>query len=232
MNVETIVNSIVNKSINLSTNSECISYLKLNQHDLIEVIHFCLQSDTYLNITKKLWDIIEEDEDELKKYELYAYLLSQEFFSNKTARFICLKERKLKHLGNNLLSKCGSVKAIKFIIEVYGFDNNNIIDAITCCVKYESVHIMDYLLSLIKKSQQEIALNRLMTAFIKDVELELSVGKGSGIELEVVKHLIKIQKDWSPKILENETVKSILLFNKINNKLKVEKKNKYAAIKI
>ena len=183
--------------------------LSLLTHQAInKILHYSLINDNYILLTKALWPLI-EDEKGLIKYNLYCHLLEHTTFNENTARYICLKERYFKVLNTSLLGKCGTVKAVNFLINAYSIDINNIINAIASCSCEEQIPIVKHLLSRLNDNQKNLAVNKFMIGFMDNYHKDLSL----------LAFIIRQKDTWSNEIMEHEQIKKVLLFNRIDQKL-------------
>lgn len=207
--------------IKLIQSAAAIEWLSNNQDLLVKLLYLTVTDDQHVSITQKLWKIIKEENIGLLKYNLYCHVLKQEKFQEKTARYICLKERNMKKLSDSLLSHCGNKKAVDFLIQAYDLHINNIIEGIANCYFDEQIPIVDDLLSRLNDNQKVSALNKFMFKYLNN----------SSKEINLVSFVLKKQEFWNQEVLENEKVKKIIFFNKIEEKLPRQDK-KAKAIKI
>lgn len=195
------------------------AYLEDNQKDLIMLIKFLLTDETYIIYLKKLWNLIREDELNLIKFDLYVSVLKQPKFNKKIAKFICLKERSLKHLTSNLIGKCETIEAMQYLIDSYKLNSGNIITGISDCYSYQQKEVIDKLLDMLTEQQKNMALDRFVRIYLDENNY---VKK----DVELVSYVLSKKNDWSEDIMNTESIKKLLFFNKINNNLKKEVKSK------
>lgn len=217
MHPDKFIQYIKEGNINLLDVKEVLAIISLAQTSIHKILHFSLSDDRYITITKILWPLVEEDENGLVKYYLYCHLLTHETFNEKTARYICLKERELKILNTGLLGKCGTIKAVDFVLNAYNLNVFNIIDGVASCSYEGQIPIMKHLLSRLNELQKNIALNKFITAYLEEYPRDLNL----------VAFVLRQKDVWNNEVLENEQIKKLILFNNIDKKLiESEKRSK------
>lgn len=198
---------------------EFLEKLKTNQYFLINLLYFTLSEDKYLPFTKIMWNFLEENETGLIKHDLYVYLLKQKKFPEKTVRYICIKERKLRNLNTGLLAQCGTIKAIDFLINSYNLNKHHIIEAIATSHRESQIIIIENLLSRLNDKEKNLSLNKFMTNHLEENFSHINVNELQTKDLNLVLYIFKQNKNWGNDILSNDTMKKIILFNKIENNL-------------
>ncbi len=221
MQAQNIIDNIEKGNTDFLNSKEILDKISLDQEVIQKILHYTLLSDKYLFITKTLWPFVQEDDLGLVKYDYYCYVLKQYDFSEKTARYICLKERDLKILNVGLLGKCGSIKAVDFLINAYGLGINSVIEGIATCCDEEQIPIMKYLLSRLNDLQKNSALNKFISAYLDNYPRDLNL----------VAFALRQKNDWNSEVLEHENIKKLMLFNNIDEKL-TEQHNKVKKHKI
>lgn len=203
--------SIIQKIISGDKKSiESLFNMLSNKQDLLmRVLRITLCDDKYINVTKQLWRLIDENEDQLQliKYELYCHVLKQEDFQKKTVRYICIKERHMKY--NSLLVNCGCEEAINFIMKAYNMNENHIIDAIANSLYESQIPAIEKLFLMLNNKQKISALDKFMSNYLNEYPKELNL----------VKFMLKQKEVWGEEVLENETIKGLIFFNDIDKKL-------------
>lgn len=194
-------------------------YLENNQKDLIVLVKFLLTDDKYISYLRKVWDYIRNDDLGLLKFDLYIDVLKQNYFHKKIAKYICLKERDLKYLTSSLIGKCSTIEAMQYLIDSYKLDSGHIITGISDCYSYQQIDVIDRLLNMLTEQQKKMALDRFMRIYLDESN---HVKK----DVELVAHVLSKKNDWSDDILNADSIKKIIFFNKINNNLKKEGKGK------
>ncbi len=208
MNADKFIEYIKDGKINLLEVKDVLDIIALDQKSIKKILHFSLLDDKYINITKALWSKVEDGES-LTRYDLYCHLLRHYKFSEKTARYICLKERDLKILHSEMLGKCGTVKAVDFLMNAYNLSINNIIEGISICSYEGQIPIMEHLMTRLNELQKNTALNKFITAYIGDCPRDLTL----------VAFVLKQKKVWNSEILENERIKKITFYTNMESKL-------------
>ena len=195
------------------------SYLEDNQKELIMLVKFLLTDEIYINYLKQIWSLIREDDLNLIKFDLYVSVLKQPQFNKKIAKFICLKERNLKYLTSNLIGKCETIDAMQYLIDSYKLNSGNIITGISDCYSYQQKAVIDKLLDMLTEQQKNMALDRFM-------RINLDENNYVKKDLELVAYVLNKKNDWSEDILNAESIKKLIFFNKINKNLQEERKGK------
>ena len=195
------------------------SYLEDNQKELIMLVKFLLTDEIYINYLKQIWSLIREDDLNLIKFDLYVSVLKQPQFNKKIAKFICLKERNLKYLTSNLIGKCETIDAMQYLIDSYKLNSGNIIKGISDCYSYQQKAVIDKLLDMLTEQQKNMALDRFM-------RIHLDENNYVKKDLELVAYVLNKKNDWSEDILNSESIKKLIFFNKINKNLQEERKGK------
>lgn len=221
MDITSLIQDILQGNKNFLFNKSIMQSLSENQPSLIKLLHITLSDDIYLEITQQLWKIVEEDEIGLVKFDLYCHVLKQTQFPQKTARYICLKERNMKILNSSLLSHSGTKQAIDFLMQAYDLSVNNIIDGIAHCYFDGQISIMENLLTRLNNEQKNSALNKFMYAYLENYPKDINL----------VAFVLKQKQEWNTEVLENEKIKKLMFFNKIEEKLP-KQNNKIKSVKI
>lgn len=221
MEITSLIQDILQGNKSFLQNDSIMKSLSNNQSSVIKLLHVTLSDDKYLEVTQQLWKILEEDDIGLIKFDLYCHVLKQSQLQSKTARYICLKERNMKTLNTSLLSHCGSHQAIDFLMQAYDLPINNIIEGVAHCYFDAQIPIMEHLLTRLNDGQKNSALNKFISAYLEDYPKEINL----------VSFVLKQKQVWNKEVLENEKIKKLMFFNKIEEKLP-QQNNKTKARKI
>lgn len=221
MNLEKFIQNIKESNISIIDSEALLETIDLEQNDIQKILQFSLLDDKYITITKLIWPLVEDDKGGIVKYNLYCHLLKNKTFNEKTARYICLKNRDLKILRTSLLAECGTIKAVNFLLNAYTLNISNIAESISSCYYEAQIPIMEHLLSKLNELQKNKALNSFITAYIDNYPKDLGL----------VQFVLKQKEIWADEVLNDERIKKIIFFNSIEKKL-VKTNNKIKSSKI
>lgn len=204
-----IIQQIYQGNKEVLNSPDTMQYLQYNQESLLQVIRTTLESDKYLDSTQKLWKLLQEDLTGLIKYNLYCHVLSQQKFPQKTARYICIKERDFKKLNSTLLGSCATEQAVDFILESYGLGVSSIVQAIAQAGLDEQLPSMNILVSRLNSMQKSLAVTKFMSAYIE----------GYPKDLNLVTFMLKQNKNWPKEIIDDEKIQKLLFYTNMEEKL-------------
>lgn len=203
-----IIQQIYQNNKQVLDNPDTVQYLQSNQEALLQVIRATLENDKYLESTQKLWKLLQEDETGLIKYNLYCYLLNLPKFNQKTARYICIKEREFKKLNSTLLGNCATEQAVDFILDSYGLGVSSIVQAVAQACLDEQLPSVNILISRLNSLQKSLAVTKFMSAYLEDYPKDLNL----------VTFMLKQNKNWPKEIVEHEKIQKLLFYTNMEEK--------------